>query len=188
MLKEGGGFVRGVLCLSLARHGRVLLLARRDGFQLFLPGCAPLLALLLHPSHPASVWNSIDLLFHLTVNGHRPAPPIAKPELAYLFIWSVQWFHYVPNHLLHFFFSLLHSSKDTSSFISGHVSLLAEGGGSRGDVFYETLFSPLVLIMFFFVMVIGFYLCLLGLFLNTALLLPSSASEDFLSVFAKVLR
>jgi len=47
------------------------------------------LTLLPHLSHPGSVWNSIDLLFHRTVNGHGPTLPIAYPELSYLFIWSV---------------------------------------------------------------------------------------------------
>ena len=60
------------------------------GVMVFSGSCqVGLLSLLPHPSRPASVWNSIDLLFHLTVNGRRPARPIAKPELSYLFIWSV---------------------------------------------------------------------------------------------------
>lgn len=83
------------------------------------------LTLLPHPSHPASVWNSIDLLFHLAMNGHRPAPPIANPALIPLYlICPAESSAFITYPNTQCTTPLLHSSIATSSFISGHVSLL----------------------------------------------------------------
>lgn len=146
------------------------------GVMVFSGSCQavlPSLTLLPHPSHPASVWNSIDLLFHLTVNGHSSALPIAEPELSYLFIWSV-----LPSPVL----SLptqtltahlhLHSFSATSFFLNLCSCLFAGRrveciSGSGGDTQYYTIGRKLcylhlcLLPMFLIVMVIGFYLCLL---------------------------
>lgn len=151
------------------------------GGMVFCGSCQavlPSLTLLPHPSHPAPVWNSIDLLFHLTVNGHRPALPIAEQELSYLFIWSV-----LPSPVL----SLptqtlaarlhLHSFSATSFFLFYYlgswlfavrrVECISDSGG---DSQYFTVGRKLfylhlcLLLVFLMVMVIGFYLCQLCFF------------------------
>lgn len=62
------------------------------GVMIFSGSCQATLpshTLLAHPSHPAYVWNSIDLLFHLTVNGHRPTSPIANPARALIPLYLI---------------------------------------------------------------------------------------------------
>lgn len=87
-----------VLCFHLACYGRVLNLYQTWWF-LIVPArvFASFLVLLPHPSRPALVSNLINLLFHLTLNGHKPASAqlfyfICPTEFNFLFLFflSVQ--------------------------------------------------------------------------------------------------
>lgn len=154
------------------------------GVMIFSGSCQATLpshTLLAHPSHAAYVWNSIDLLFHLTVNGHRPTSPIANPARALIPLYLIcpavsSAFITYPN---------THSNPTLSDILFYLWSCFFVG-----EMAGENAFSP-----FFFPFfpraldcyVDWFLFVPARLLLNTALF--SVPSEDFFFPdFAKVLR